>query len=510
MRGYVNTGDPSIPLIMGNLTHDKKNNKITVKDNNNETLFIAKTISKNDYEKKNILSKKISPYVEVRVIDKGEITSHYIKLKDIKIPTGSDLQLETPFHKNSKKSAIAFLHYISGKQGVNKLRDFHDIGPRTSKKVLATNDSGKQQFTYTQQQLSFDDCVTIVSTIESKKKEWLDSANTQNKPIKEKIYVSDNKKVIVEIYPSNRNNVHKLGRIDIKLEYSSGGTLKKVFNTYNYETERLGAGLYLSSKVDKVRVDNEVKISSMIQKQHYEKSDSGDTTVKTNTSGYVVSKAIDIFEKVDAHGKTVQKVKLSQTLYVHNSLDNILKSKRMPDGAPLTDADRVNFTVDILRGLERIHEQKILHRDIKPTNIIIKYSKKLDRYVAKITDYDLSETMEPNKLVEPAGSPYFIAPEVFSEFHTNIFVELNPSSDLYSLGVTFTNKPGSWWEFIGNKATFNRHELDSLVKYNLHSDMEPPQNTLAWGYWKLTHTDPTERFNGSAKEAREYFERFQT
>jgi serine/threonine protein kinase len=83
---------------------------------------------------------------------------------------------------------------------------------------------------------------------------------------------------------------------------------------------------------------------------------------------------------------------------------------------------------DLLPVLEFIHHQQVLHRDIKPQNIIYRHSSQqyvlVDFGAAKaITGVDLSRT------ATSIGSPEFVAPE-------QAIGKATYASDLYSLGVT--------------------------------------------------------------------------
>ena len=87
-------------------------------------------------------------------------------------------------------------------------------------------------------------------------------------------------------------------------------------------------------------------------------------------------------------------------------------------------------------GLAAVHEQHLVHRDIKPTNIMVML-KEGGTVAAKIIDLGLAKTVDASAsaagISSPgtfAGTPEFASPEQF----TGIGVDIR--SDLYSLGVT--------------------------------------------------------------------------
>ena len=64
-----------------------------------------------------------------------------------------------------------------------------------------------------------------------------------------------------------------------------------------------------------------------------------------------------------------------------------------------------------MQGLAYVHVEGIIHRDIKPQNIMLEY-KKEGEYPIKIVDFGLS-TIYGNPSQSLCGTPYFMAPEVW-------------------------------------------------------------------------------------------------
>src|ERR1700730_5450921 len=107
----------------------------------------------------------------------------------------------------------------------------------------------------------------------------------------------------------------------------------------------------------------------------------------------------------------------------------------------------LEITTQVAGGLAAVHEQNLVHRDIKPTNIMVRL--KEERSVtAKIIDLGLAKTLE--ELASEAGisspgafvgTPEFASPEQFAGVSVDI------RSDLYSLGATL-------WEMMTGHALF--------------------------------------------------------
>jgi serine/threonine protein kinase len=97
----------------------------------------------------------------------------------------------------------------------------------------------------------------------------------------------------------------------------------------------------------------------------------------------------------------------------------------------------LEIATQVAAGLAAVHEQSLVHRDIKPTNIMVKVMDGACR-TAKIIDLGLAKTAMNESASQAAistpgvfaGTPEFASPEQFAG------VQVDIRSDLYSLGVT--------------------------------------------------------------------------
>ena len=82
----------------------------------------------------------------------------------------------------------------------------------------------------------------------------------------------------------------------------------------------------------------------------------------------------------------------------------------------------------ILDGLESIHSRRIIHRDIKPDNIMFDKEKNV-----KIIDFGTSKFFYKKiEKVTLKGSPMFIEPEILKEFSN---AKIDGRVDVFSVGI---------------------------------------------------------------------------
>ena len=95
-----------------------------------------------------------------------------------------------------------------------------------------------------------------------------------------------------------------------------------------------------------------------------------------------------------------------------------------------------NLCKDVVMGLEFLHEQNILHRDLKPRNILYNERPKL---CLKIADFGLSRKVDSKCSTvygTGAGTRCWIAPEMFMSETSNVDKDrFGPSSDMFSCGL---------------------------------------------------------------------------
>jgi serine/threonine protein kinase len=98
-------------------------------------------------------------------------------------------------------------------------------------------------------------------------------------------------------------------------------------------------------------------------------------------------------------------------------------------GKPMPWQDAVRLLIPIAEALEYAHEQKIIHRDVKPSNILL-----MQKGQPMLTDFGIAKILESDETFTltgtgiGVGTPEYMAPEQWTGSAT-------AQSDIYSLGV---------------------------------------------------------------------------
>jgi serine/threonine-protein kinase len=102
------------------------------------------------------------------------------------------------------------------------------------------------------------------------------------------------------------------------------------------------------------------------------------------------------------------------------SLEAVLDREKALDVARAVD-----YTLQILQAVEHAHQAQILHRDLRPANVLVAESG-----VLKVADFGVSRFLEKSHATTVIGSPPYMAPEQFQG-------RAVLASDVYSVGVMF-------------------------------------------------------------------------
>ena len=99
--------------------------------------------------------------------------------------------------------------------------------------------------------------------------------------------------------------------------------------------------------------------------------------------------------------------------------DLIMKNKDKPLGEKV----RIKILIDCSKGIEYLHNNGILHRDIKPDNFLIFNIENVDKTIvnAKLTDFGSSRNinmmMTNMTFTKGIGTPTYMSPEILNRQH---------------------------------------------------------------------------------------------
>ena len=185
---------------------------------------------------------------------------------------------------------------------------------------------------------------------------------------------------------------------------------------------------------------------------------------------------------------------------VEEYIDGITLKEYLDQQRELKWKEAVHFTVQILRALHHAHSKGIVHRDIKPQNIML-----LQDGAIKVTDFGIARfsRSETRTMTDKAiGSVHYIAPE---QARGEVADE---RADIYSVGVML-------YEMLTGALPFEADNAVSVAIMQLQADPKPPRDinpAIPEGLEEITmramQKNPDQRYQ-SAAEMLEDIEAFQ-
>jgi serine/threonine-protein kinase len=138
--------------------------------------------------------------------------------------------------------------------------------------------------------------------------------------------------------------------------------------------------------------------------------------------------------------------------------DDIVTHKRYKE------SEAIDIAIQVAEALEHAHDRGLIHRDVKPKNIMI-----TKEGVVKLADMGLARAMSDVEAAEAEagrafGTPYYISPEQIRG-EKNI----GPPADIYSLGVTL-------YHMVTGSVPFEGKNPSSVMHKHLKSELVPPDH----------------------------------
>ncbi|MEM9066632.1 MAG: serine/threonine-protein kinase [Planctomycetota bacterium] len=138
--------------------------------------------------------------------------------------------------------------------------------------------------------------------------------------------------------------------------------------------------------------------------------------------------------------------------------DDIVKHKRYPE------TEAIDVVIQVAEALQHAHEKDLIHRDVKPKNIMI-----AKEGVVKLADMGLARAISDKEAAEAEqgkafGTPYYISPEQIRGD-----VNIGPAADIYSLGATL-------YHMVTGNVPFEGKNPSAVMHKHLKAELAPPDH----------------------------------
>ncbi len=137
----------------------------------------------------------------------------------------------------------------------------------------------------------------------------------------------------------------------------------------------------------------------------------------------------------------------------------------LADRAPMEEAEAVSILSDVARALVDAHRRGIVHRDIKPDNILLAEADVEGKRRVKLSDFGLarhvveSHSLQVTQAQAVVGTPTYMAPE------QGMATAIDARTDVYSMGVTL-------FHMLAGRPPFQAERLLDMIA--LHCNEPPP------------------------------------
>jgi serine/threonine-protein kinase len=169
-----------------------------------------------------------------------------------------------------------------------------------------------------------------------------------------------------------------------------------------------------------------------------------------------------------SHNNIVQAIDVGKAgnlhYFVMEYVSGTTIKQELEEGKVYSEKEAVEIVLQIAQALQHAHRRGLIHRDVKPANIILT----LDG-VAKLADLGMARDTEDKVLAKAEkgltiGTPYYISPE---QIHGREDIDVR--ADIYALGATL-------YHMVTGQPPFPVKGIDAVLQAHLHEELTPPDH----------------------------------
>lgn len=143
-------------------------------------------------------------------------------------------------------------------------------------------------------------------------------------------------------------------------------------------------------------------------------------------------------------------------------VEGITLKKYIEKKARLSVKEAISIAIQISMGIEAAHNNHIIHRDIKPQNVIISKEGKV-----KVTDFGIAKAATSNTITSNVmGSVHYTSPEQARGGYSD------EKSDIYSLGITL-------FEMLTGRVPFNGETTVAIAIKHIQEELPSPREFVS-------------------------------
>src|SRR5262249_12697878 len=222
------------------------------------------------------------------------------------------------------------------------------------------------------------------------------------------------------------------------LEKLGQGATGVVFKARQLSMDRLVAVKILNAKL----ASNETYLARFHREAHLAAKFSSNNVVQAIDVGTAGSLHYFVMEYVE--GQTIKQA--------------------LEKGKVYEEAEAVEIVLQIAQALEHAHRRQLIHRAVKPANIIL-----TKEGITKLADLGMARGTTDAALAKAEkgitmGTPYYIAPE---QIHGR--EDVDSRADIYSLGCTF-------YHMVTGQPPFPGTKVDEMLYAHLKEELTPPDH----------------------------------